>query len=92
MSAACTSCGDTLPEGIEVYAADWTVIEEGGPRMETRYQHISCERAAAGDLRGAVLAVIAEHRGNRSPAYAGASDYVPISALEGLLAASKVIA
>ena len=47
-AAACSSCGRTLPEGTEAWAADWTVIEPAGPRVKTRY---TCDDCATPDLR-----------------------------------------
>lgn len=39
------------------------------------------------DLKAALSALTDAYRGNRSPAYAGASSYVPIGVLDGLLGA-----
>jgi len=77
----CHDCGGVLADGEEVHASDWTVIEPDGPRMETRYHHITCSADVATGLR----ALIEEHRGNRTAAYAGTSNYVPIYRLEELL-------
>lgn len=40
-----------------------------------------------GTLDQALSALVDAHRGNRSPAYAGATNYVPISVLDALLIA-----
>lgn len=41
------------------------------------------------DLAKALGALTDAYRGNRSPAYAGASDYVPIAVIDALLGASS---
>lgn len=42
----CHTCHRSLPEGAEAWASDWTVIEPGGTRTETRYTCDECEAAA----------------------------------------------
>jgi hypothetical protein len=83
---ACRSCGGGFIDGEEVYASDWTVIEAEGTRMETRFQHIGCPV----DVAAGVRELIEEHRGNRTAAYAGTHNYVPIARLEALLEAAEM--